>query len=186
MDLELLKRANDYILKMANGINPLTGASISDDDLINNIKISRCLFYVNNVLNNVLINGGVGKNKIRVEKIKFNINIKELEKYEFIEYDVSISKIVKRINELINDDKMKKLKSNEVTSWLISIGLLEEKVNNGKKFKVPTELGKSVGMYVEHRIGNFGEYDIVIYKKKMQEFIIDNFENLLDYINQDN
>lgn len=49
--------------------------------------------------------------------------------------------------------------------------------------KVPTELGKSYGMYVEHRIGNFGEYDIIIYKKKMQEFIIDNFEKMLAFIN---
>lgn len=186
MDLELLKRANDYVFKMANGINPLTGEVVSDDDLINNIKISRCLFYVNTVLNNVLSNGGIGKNKIKVEKVKFNIDRKTLEKYVFIEYDVSISKIVKNINDLINDEKMNKLKSTEVTGWLISIGLLEEKVNNGKKLKVPTELGKNVGMYIEHRVGNFGGYDIVIYKKKMQEFIIDNFENLVDFINQEN
>lgn len=186
MDLELLKRANEYVLKMANGINPLTGEAVNEDDLINNIKVSRCLFYVNSVLNNVLANGGIAKNKIKLEKVKFSIDRKTLEKYEFIEYDVSISKIVRNINELINDDKMKKLKSNQVTEWLMSLGLLEEKVNNGKKLKVPTELGKSVGMYIEHRVGNFSEYDIVIYKREMQEFIINNFEILLDFINQEN
>ena len=46
MNLELLKHAKEYIEKMANGINPLTGEIVPDNDLINNIRISRCLFYV--------------------------------------------------------------------------------------------------------------------------------------------
>lgn len=133
MDLELLKRANEYIFKMANGINPLNGEIVPDSDLINNIKISRCLFYVNNILNDVLLNGGAGKNKSKVEKVEFNIDKKELEKYEFIDYDVSITKIVKRINELKNNENMNKLRADEVTGWLISVGLLEENIHNGKK-----------------------------------------------------
>ena len=44
MNLELLKHAKEYIENMANGINPLTGESVKDDDLINNVRISRCLF----------------------------------------------------------------------------------------------------------------------------------------------
>ena len=54
---------------MANGINPLNGEMVPDSDLINNIKISRYLFYVNNILNDVLLNGGAGKNKSKVEKV---------------------------------------------------------------------------------------------------------------------
>ena len=38
MDLELIKHANNYILKMANGINPLTNEQLPEDDLVNNIK----------------------------------------------------------------------------------------------------------------------------------------------------
>jgi len=63
MNLELLKHAKEYIEKMANGINPLTGESVKDDDLINNVRISRCLFYVNDVLGNVLSNGGINNKK---------------------------------------------------------------------------------------------------------------------------
>lgn len=46
MDLNLLEHAKNYIDKMANGINPLTNENVSESDLINNVKISRCLFYV--------------------------------------------------------------------------------------------------------------------------------------------
>ena len=58
MDLILVKRAKEYISKMANGINPLTGEQVKDDDMINNIKISRCLFFVNDILNEIIANDG--------------------------------------------------------------------------------------------------------------------------------
>ena len=69
MDIELLKHAKYYIEKMANGVNPLTNEIVPDDDLINNVRISRCLFYVNNILGKVIDNEGI-KNK-RIKKDSF-------------------------------------------------------------------------------------------------------------------
>lgn len=183
MDLELLKHANEYILKMANGINPLTNETVNENDLINNIKISRCLFYVNNILNNVILNNGINNSKRNIKKIKFNIDKKDLEKYQYYEEDVPISKIVKNINILKTNENMSNLKVSDILKWLISIDVLIEKIDNGKKHKEPTELGKSMGIYLEHRFGNYGSYDILMYKKNMQEFIINNFECILDFIN---
>lgn len=51
VDIELLKRAKSYIDDMSNGINLISKAKVSKDDLINNTRISRCLFYVSFVLN---------------------------------------------------------------------------------------------------------------------------------------
>ena len=42
--------AKDWILKLANGINPLDGSAIPDGDIVNNVHISRCLFYVSELL----------------------------------------------------------------------------------------------------------------------------------------
>ena len=42
--------AKDWILKLANGINPLDGSIIPDGDIVNNVHISRCLFYVSELL----------------------------------------------------------------------------------------------------------------------------------------
>lgn len=36
---------------MSNSINPISKAKFSKDDLINNPRISKCLFYVSFVLN---------------------------------------------------------------------------------------------------------------------------------------
>ncbi len=53
-ELETLERAKMYIDKLANGINPLNDEPVKDDDIVNNIRISRCLFYVSNILKNVI------------------------------------------------------------------------------------------------------------------------------------
>lgn len=182
MNLELLKHAQSYIEKMANGINPLTGESVPDTDLINNIKISRCLFYVNSVLNEVITNNKVPKSKTK--KIPFNISREELNNFIYSDELLSISKIVKQINELTNNENMTKLKATDVCNWLISIGLMMEGTLYGRKVKRPTETGISIGMSLEHRIGSYGEYDITLYNKTAQKFIIDNFECLQEYLNR--
>ena len=47
---EKLQRAKDCIDSLANGLNPLDGTPVPEQDIVNNVKISRCLFFVSNVL----------------------------------------------------------------------------------------------------------------------------------------
>ena len=58
-ELETMQHAKNYIDALANGIDPLTGEIIKDDSVINNVRISRWLFYVSDVLRQVLDNDGV-------------------------------------------------------------------------------------------------------------------------------
>ena len=179
MDLELLKHANNYIEKMANGINPLTDKKCNDNDIINNVRISRCLFYVSKVLDDVIKNN----NKKRTSgSIPFYMDNDTIKGYRITDEKLSISKVASRINELKTNDNMKNLKGSDICSWLVSIGLLKEVEYNGKKRKRPTDLGIESGISVEHVITNMSEYDLVVYDKNMQIFIIDNFESLLGYI----
>ena len=43
-ELEKIQRAKMYIDKMANGINLITDEQTTDDDTLNNVRVSRCLF----------------------------------------------------------------------------------------------------------------------------------------------
>lgn len=176
MNLELLYRAKEYIEKLANGINPITNEIIQDESVFNDIKITRCLFFVKDVLED-----NINKSK-KQNKIPFTITREELKKYNLEEGTLTISKIVKAINDIKNNEYMKKLKVVDLTNWLVSIGLLEVKERNNKKIKLPTEEGIKMGMIVENRYGLYGNYSVVLYTKKMQEFIIDNFECFLEFI----
>ena len=57
-ELEKIERAKMYMDKLANGINPIDDTVVPDDDLINNVRLSRCFFFVSDVLRQVIENGG--------------------------------------------------------------------------------------------------------------------------------
>lgn len=60
-----MQRAKAYIDQLANGINPIDGTCVADSDVINNVRISRCLFYVSDILKRVIDNGGsISKKKV--------------------------------------------------------------------------------------------------------------------------
>ena len=65
-ELEIMIHAKSYIDSLANGIDPLSGQAVRDDDIVNNVRISRCLFYVSGVLQKVIDNGG----EVQREKLK--------------------------------------------------------------------------------------------------------------------
>lgn len=44
IDTDKLRIAKEWISKLANGINPLDNNLIKDEDIVNNVHISRCLF----------------------------------------------------------------------------------------------------------------------------------------------
>ena len=53
-ELEIMQHAKGYLDKLAKGIDPLTDREVPENDIINNVRISRCLFYVSDVLRQVI------------------------------------------------------------------------------------------------------------------------------------
>ena len=53
VDLSKLKTAKDWMGKLANGINPLTSEPVKEGDIVNNVHISRCLFFVREMLEKI-------------------------------------------------------------------------------------------------------------------------------------
>ena len=45
-ELEKIEQAKMYMDKLANGINPIDDTMAPDDDLINNVRLSRCFLLM--------------------------------------------------------------------------------------------------------------------------------------------
>ena len=73
-ELEKIARAKLYMEKLANGINPLNDQSIPEEELINNVRLSRCFFFVADVLRQVVENGGTKPVK-RAEKAPLEVPV---------------------------------------------------------------------------------------------------------------
>lgn len=98
-EIEEIKYAKSFIESLARGVNPLNGESVPDNEVINNVKISRCLFYVVDVLEKLCEGEHIKKEK--KSKTLFFIEEGELEKFEYADYGIAISDITKRINNKI-------------------------------------------------------------------------------------
>ncbi len=179
-ELETLERAKMYMEKLANGINPIDGSVIPDEDVVNNVRLSRCFFYVADVLRQVIENGGVVSQKSS-KKEPFALSAEERAGFAFADDPLTISEIVKRINDLVTDENMTKLTAPMVTEWLVNIGVLFIEMNaEGKNVKRPSPQGISIGISVEARTSMNGPYSAVIYNRDAQQFVIDNLDAALD------
>ena len=136
-ELEIMQHAKGYLDKLAKGIDPLTDQEVPEDDVINNVRISRCLFYVSDVLRQVIENGGViGAPAKKGELAPYALPYEERSRYTFGEWPLSASQIAQRLNELVDLSAMQKLKTTSITKFLLQSGLLfEEEAPSGNKNK---------------------------------------------------
>lgn len=176
-ELDTMKRAQLYVQKMAEGINPLTDEAVEDSDMVNNVRISRCLYYVSDILKQVIANNGVVGSKPS-SNIPFFITDEQRAQLVPFDRPVFAKELVERINEITAENGCKKFAARWITEYFVSLGMLEE-VYNGK---TATESGKEFGIVTESRISMRGsEYPVNKYTPEAQSFIFDNLDSILDF-----
>ena len=77
-ELETIARARMYLEKLANGINPLTDSEVTENDVINNVRISRCMYYVSGILKQITTTGS-----FEIQKSDFTLSSYQLESFEY-------------------------------------------------------------------------------------------------------
>lgn len=180
-ELETLNHAKAYMEKLARGINPLDDSIIPDNDVVNNVRLSRCFFYVADVLRQVIDNGGITKQP-KGKKLPFYLTAEQREAFAFSEDPLTISEVANRVNDLIAMDIMVRFSRTTLTEWLLSIGLIQAELQeNGTLSKKPTAEGERLGITLENRVGNNGVFRVVVYNMDAQHFIIDNIDSVIDF-----
>ena len=176
-ELEKIAYAQTFIEKLANGINPLDDTPIPENDIANNVRLSRCFFFVSDILRQVCDNGGIGK----VEKtIPFSVTGEELLRFEFSQYGITASEIARRLSNVVKNPMMKSLSVPKLNQWLIEKGYLYESTDpQGKMRKMPTSRGQELGIFTERKMGRDGEYIAILFGERAQHFIIDNIRAIL-------
>lgn len=181
-ELEIMQRAKMYIDKLANGIDPLSGQPIPDAEVVNQVRISRCLFYVSDVLQRVIDNGGTVEKRVKTKKVPFYLDARTREQVDISETPISVSEITRRINQQIDSEAMMPLKYHSITSWLLDAGLLTQVIGlDGKTKKQPTSAGNQIGIRLEHRTSMHGAYDVVVYSAQAQQLLLDNLDGIAEW-----
>lgn len=177
-ELEKIEYTKGFVDKLAEGINPIDGTPIAEGDLLNNVRISRCMYYVSDILRRVIENGGLeGKKSSKRGRALFALDSSARRELTPADEPLRISQVTSLINERVDPEKMKNLRSGVITRWLLGIGALEEvQLPSGKETKLPTPQGRGLGLITQEFRGENSVYSVVLYKPEAQQFIFDNLD----------
>ena len=184
-DIEKLRHAKHYMDKLAEGIDPISGEVIPEDTILNNISFSRCFFFVSDILGQVIENDGFVSRNTRNNALlpPFALADDLRDKIEITSSPAMIKSFTERINSLVNDSVMQRLKVTAFTTWLVNNGYLCEEVVNDKRRKKPTKKGEDLGIFSEVRDGQYGNYLAVLYKESAQRYLISNLDQIIEISN---
>ena len=191
-ELEKIEYTKGFIDKLANGINPLDDTPIPDGDLTNHVRLSRCFFYVSDILRRIIENGGITAPEVRTtrqkktEKQDFVLSEEARATLQASDDPVSVSEIAKRLNELIDQETTKKISAAKINQWLLEQGFLKTiKLANNKQRKTPTHHGSEIGIFIEETVGRYGKYIAVLFSPSAQQFVYDHIDIIAKSINED-
>jgi len=175
-ELEKIKRAKLYIEKLANGIDPITDNELPDDTILNNVRLSRCFFYVVDILRQVVENGGVGQ----VMKTPFEITEEQKRQIPFSDMPILISHVCNNISNVVDSTIYQKLQPVKVNNWLTKAGFLREIETPTGNRKILTDKSSLIGISQEERTApNGSQYIANLYSKDAQKFIVDHLDEIL-------
>jgi hypothetical protein len=182
IELEKIKRAKMYIEKLANGIDPITENKLPDDSVLNNERLSRCFYYVADILQQVVENNGEIKKKPESQKLPFEITNEQIKRIPLSDTPIPVSAVCENINSVIDCMIFRKLSAIKVTEWFVEKGFLKEVASpDGKgKRKTLTDQSSLLGITQEERISQYGKaYTANLYAKSAQQFIIDHIREIM-------
>lgn len=180
-ELEKIAYAKSFIDKLANGINPIDDTPVPERDIVNNVRLSRCFFYVSDILSQVIDNGGTQPQaQKKARKAEFSLSPQMRSRLLVSSENLTVTEIAENINSLIDKNKMKKITGAAINNWLLNAGYLEiVRLSNGKERKGPTEKGNRAGIFVDGRNGQFGDYYVVIFTPEAQQLVYDNLDAIV-------
>ena len=196
-ETKILERAEMYLRKLACGVNPLNEESLPESDTCRQERISKCLLYVADYLQQKVgpkpqaAKGTKAakpvspKRKRELANEELVLSDEMLAKYEFSEDPMSLSGIVRRVNALIPEGSaMIPLLYADVAEVLTQEGYLQKQAGAaGKETNLPTPQGEEKGFSrVEEDIrGHFSIFTKC--NTDAQKFVIGNIQKAVAQAN---
>lgn len=115
------------------------------------------------------------KRNKKTGKQEFSLLEGEAKKYQYIEYKM-VSEIRDEMNRICERENIKKLPATRLTEILMSEGLIEEKEQEGRYAKAPTEKGLVLGIKIEERLSEKGNpYTVLKYSEEIQRMLVEHY-----------
>ena len=181
-ELDILNHAKGYLDKLSAGIDPLTGEAVPENDVVRKERIVKCLSYVSGVLDQVISLGGLNHpvNARRVRLPAFSISSHALANVPVSEAPITVTELVKGINDQVDQQAVERLKAGSVLEYLTQQGYLElVRQPGGRSARRPTGSGTQLGITTVERQGLEGSYTAVVYRPEAQRYILAHMDEII-------
>ena len=176
-EIDKIEKAKAILLKIAKGINPVTGEQIEEDSFLNDPRIIRCFYFVSEILDNVT-KGVYSSSKEKMTQ--FVITPEQKQMVKFPENKIGVNEFSKCISLCLDPSKSKRLTGVELNKKLKALGILgEEKLESGKTRTILNENSATFGFETERKVYNGNEYDMVVINDKGKQYLLDNIESIM-------
>ncbi|THE09452.1 hypothetical protein E1I69_22330 [Bacillus timonensis] len=174
-DHERLIESKNIIKALANGVNPLTGEKVSNDSFLNSPGIIRPLFFLSQYLEH-LPNTPIKKKKPKA----FTITSEEKSCIVLPSGKIGINVFAKAVNEVIDENKSKKVNGKVINRRLKTLGILsEETTENGNTRTITNDQSEGYGIELVTRQFNNREYKQVVFNDIGKQFLLDHLERIM-------
>lgn len=120
--------------------------------------------------------GNIG-NRERMRKTEFLITEEMVEKIAYSS-DSYLGDFVEQLNQLRDENTMKRLAASKVLEWLTEEGYVEKIRIDGRLYDRPTKKGEAVGIRIGMRVSAKGnEYETLCYGELIQKIIVERYRN---------
>ncbi|HCF50851.1 MAG TPA: hypothetical protein DER60_11250 [Syntrophomonas sp.] len=173
-DKEKIANAIKILNKMANGLNPVSGEKLDENCFLHDPRMIRCLFFVQNVLNQVVKGEAAGRGKM-----EFSITAEEKDRIEFPDGLIGVNAFARCVNNVIDLSRSRKITGMEINKQLKQMGILsEELLEDGKKRTKINENSHQYGIETMRKNYNGVEYDMVCFNDAGKQFLLDHLEEI--------
>lgn len=165
MDKSAIAEIQKSIESLANGINPFTGEIAKDDDALNDVKVSRCLFAASDVLKEIL----GAKHAFGVRKHSFIYDEEKNAKIVISHHPINLYQLIGNILYVYG-------RENKLTYYVLVPILLEKGViienPEGRPKVIGSEKGKEFGIVNVRKKSRYGERWQMLFDEKGQRYVI--------------
>ena len=174
IETKKLQEAISFIKCITEGLNPVTGRP-DDSGLLTHPDTLRNMFFILDILDQLSSGELISKNR---SPFPYEI----LAKFHYIE-DKGITGIIRQIYSPIAQSNVQKLTPQKANQWLNDMGYIEEAFSpeSNTYTYLPTEIGKEIGIYAKTRDTQGRRFVQIYYSRPAQEFLIENFEKMMNY-----
>lgn len=155
--------------QLSEGRDPTSGLEFPNDSVLNSVILKRAFTDTSDILADLI--GDIAK---RPYKTPFSLTSEEMDTIPISDEPLPISKFVFIINSTISHPDMRKLYAKQITEKLTQLHYLEKALpENGREYKISTELGRSLGIHSIHKVNSLGNHYVTnLYNAVAQKFII--------------